>query len=76
MMTRSLHPRLVRWTLLNESALREARAAGEPFRLSWAVELPLDPRPIVGGVSLVMTSDAEHGLAHFVAQAVLREASA
>ena len=44
--------------------------------MTWAVELPLEPRPILGRVSLAMTADLEHGLAHFVAQAVLREASA
>jgi hypothetical protein len=75
-MTRSLHPRLVRWSLLNEDELREYRSADDPFRMTWAVELPLEPRPILGRVSLVMTADLEHGLAHFVAQAVLREASA
>ena len=75
-MTRSLHPRLVRWNLLNEDVLREYKSSDEPFRMSWAVELPLEPRPIVGRVGLVMTADIEHGLAHFVVQAVLREASA
>jgi hypothetical protein len=75
-MTRSLHPRLVRWDLLNEAVLREYRDTDEPFRMTWAVELPLEPRPILGRVSLVMTADLEHGLAHFVTQAVLREASA
>ena len=75
-MTRSLHPRLVRWVLLNEADLREYRDGDEPFRMRWAVELPLEPRAILGRVSLVMTADLEQGLAHFVAQAVLREASA
>jgi hypothetical protein len=75
-MTRSLHPRLVRWSLLNEAVLREYKNTAEPFRMNWAVELPIEPRPIVGRASLVMTADLERGLAHFVAQAVLREATA
>ena len=75
-MTRSLHPRLVRWHLLNEDELRVYKSADDPFRMTWAVELPLEPRPILGRVSLVMTADLEHGLAHFAAHAVLREASA
>jgi hypothetical protein len=75
-MTRSLHERLVRWDLVNEPVLREYKSTDEPFRMTWAVELPLEPRPILGRVSLVMTADLEHGLAHFVTQAVLREASA
>ena len=75
-MTRSLHERLVRWDLVNEPALREYKSTDEPFRMTWAVELPLEPRSILGRVSLVMTADLEHGLAHFVTQAVLREASA
>jgi len=76
-MTRSLHDRnVVRWTVVNEEVLREYKSTADPFRITWAVELPLEPRPILGRVSLVMTADLEHGLAHFVVQAVLREASA
>ena len=63
--------RLVRW-----SALDEPEDTPEPFRISWAVEAPLEPRAILGRVELVMTADLEHGLAHFVTLAVLREASA
>ena len=48
----------------------------EPYRLEWQVALALEPRPIRGRVSLAMTVDLERGLAHFVAQAVLREVSA
>ena len=47
-----------------------------PGELEWAVELPLDPRPIRGRVSLTMTADLERGLAHFVAHGVLTEVSA
>ena len=75
-MTRSLHERLVRWNLLNEHVLREYKNTADPFRMTWAVEVPTEPRAILGRVSLVMTADVEHGLAHFVTQAVLREASA
>ena len=76
-MTRSLHERLaVRWDVVNQDVLREYKSTADPFRITWAVELPLEPRPILGRISLVMTADLEHGLAHFVTQAVLREASA
>lgn len=75
-MTRSLHPRIVRWELLDPQALRDYKNTAEPFRMTWALELPLEPRPILGRVSLVMTADVEHGLAHFATHAVLREASA
>jgi hypothetical protein len=47
----------------------------EPYRLEWAVELAIEP-PIRGRVSLAMTTDLGQGVAHFVAQAVLREATA
>jgi hypothetical protein len=76
-MTRSLHAeRVVRWNLLNEHVLREYKNTADPFRMTWAIEVPLQPRAILGRVDLVMTADLEHGLAHFVTQAVLREASA
>ena len=75
-MTRSLHPGLVRWRLIDDAIVREYKATDEPYRLDWAVELPLDPRPIRGRVSLTMTADLERGLAHFVAHGVLTEASA
>jgi|tagenome__1003787_1003787.scaffolds.fasta_scaffold19910634_2 hypothetical protein len=75
-MTRSLHPGLVRWHLLDDAIVREYKSTAEPYRLDWAVELPLEPRPIRGRVSLTMTADLERGLAHFVAHAVLTEASA
>jgi hypothetical protein len=75
-MRRSLHERLVRWDLINEDVLREYKNTDQPFRMTWAIELPLEPRAILGRVNLVMTADLEHGLAHFVTQAVLREATA
>jgi hypothetical protein len=75
-MTRSLHANLVRWQLIDDTIVREYKATSEPYRLNWAIELPLEPRPIRGRVSLAMTADPERGVAHFVAQAVLAEVSA
>ncbi len=71
-MTRALHAVPVHWEIVEA----ERRAPAEPYRLEWAIELPLEPRPIRGRVSLAMTADPERGVAHFVAQAVLREVSA
>jgi hypothetical protein len=79
-MTRSLHAVPARWELVDDAAVREYAAseahAAEPYRLEWAIEIPLEPRPIRGRVSLAMTVDLERALAHFVAQAVLREVTA
>jgi hypothetical protein len=75
-MTRSLHPSLVRWKMLDDAIVREYKTGSEPYRLNWAVAVPLEPRRILGRVTLSMTADLERGVAHFVAQAVLREASA
>ena len=79
-MTRSLHAVPARWTMINDSVVREYTAndarPAEPYRLEWQLEVALEPRPIEGRVSLAMTVDLERGLAHFVAQAVLREVSA
>ena len=75
-MTRSLHPGLVRWHLIDDAIVRDYKSTDEPYRLDWAVELPLEPRPIRGRVSLTMTADLERGLAHFVAHGVLTEVSA
>ena len=74
--TRSLHPALVRWHMLDDAIVREYKTTAEPYRLDWEVQLPLEPRHIRGRVSLTMTADLERGLAHFVAHAVLREVSA
>ena len=71
-MTRALHAVALHWEIVDDGAPR----AAEPYRLEWAIELPLEPRPIRGRVSLAMTADPERGVAHFVAQAVLREVSA
>ena len=66
-----------RWEIVDDAVVREyATPAAEPYRLEWAIELALEPRPIRGRVSLAMTVDLERALAHFVAQAVLREVSA
>jgi hypothetical protein len=75
-MTRSLHPALVRWHLIDDAIVRDYKSTDEPYRLDWAVELPLEARPIRGRVSLTMTADLERGLAHFVAHGVLTEVSA
>ena len=79
-MTRSLHAVPARWELVDDSIVREYAGTDvkpdEPYRLEWRVEVALEPRPIHGRVSLAMTVDLERALAHFVAQAVLREASA
>ena len=79
-MTRSLHAVPARWELLDDSVVRdysvtEARPA-EPYRLEWAIEIALEPRPIRGRVGVAMTVDPAGGVAHFVAHALLREASA
>jgi hypothetical protein len=79
-MTRSLHAVPARWELVDDAVVRdytatEARPA-EPYRLEWAIEIALEPRPIRGRVSLAMTVDLAQGVAHFVAQAVLREVTA
>ena len=66
----------MRWHLIDDAIVREYKSTDEPYRLDWAVELPLEPRPIRGRVSLAMTADLERGLAHFVAHAVLPEVSA
>jgi hypothetical protein len=79
-MTRSLHAVPARWDIVDDSVVREYAGSdvrpAEPYRLEWHVAVALDPRPISGRVSLAMTVDLERGLAHFVAQAVLRGASA
>ena len=79
-MTRSLNAVPARWDIVDDAVVREYTATearpAEPYRLEWALEVALDPHPIRGRVSLAMTVDLERALAHFVAQAVLREASA
>ena len=74
-MTRSLHAVPARWELVDDAVVGDY-APAEPYRLEWAIEIELEPRPIRGRVSLAMTVDLERALAHFVAQAVLREVSA
>jgi len=79
-MTRSLHAVPARWDMVDDAVVREYVATeerpAEPYRLEWRIELALDPRPVGGRVALAMTVDFERGVAHFVAQAVLREVSA
>lgn len=76
-MTRSLHAVPARWDIVDDAVVREYTATearpAEPYRLEWAIEVALEPLPIRGRVSLAMTVDLERELAHFVAQAVLRE---
>ena len=79
-MTRSLHAVPARWEMVDDDVVREyvvteARPA-KPYRLEWQIDVALEPRPIRGRVSLAMTVDLEGGVAHVVAQAVLRETSA
>jgi hypothetical protein len=71
---RALHPVPPRWELIGGTA--DETATDEPYRLEWRVDAPLDPRPVRGRVIVTMTVDFDHGVAHFVAQAVLREVSA
>ena len=73
-MVRSLHERTVRFEVVDQDIVREYVPA-EPYRLEWAVDLATEP-PIRGRVSIAMTVDLGQGVAHFVAQAVLREATA
>jgi hypothetical protein len=78
--TRTLHEVPGRWELVDDGVVREygpgeARPA-EPYRLEWRVEIALEPRAVRGLAGLAMTVDWERGVAHFVAQAVLREATA
>jgi hypothetical protein len=75
-MTRSLHEVPARWEIVDDSVVRQSTPAAEPYRLEWSIEIALEPHPIRGRVSLAMTVDLERALAHFVAQAVLREDSA
>ena len=73
-MVRSLHERTVRFEVVDQDIVREYVPA-EPYRLEWSVDLATEP-PIRGRVSIAMTVDLGQGVAHFVAQAVLREATA
>jgi hypothetical protein len=79
-MTRSLHTVPARWEIVDDSVVREYTATetrpAEPYRLEWAIEVMLEPRPIRGRVGLAMTVDPAGGVAHFVAHAQLREATA
>jgi hypothetical protein len=71
---RALHPVPPRWELVGGAA--DQASTDEVYRLQWRVDAPLEPRPVHGRVELAMTTDWEQGVAHFVALAVLREASA
>lgn len=71
---RALHPVSPRWELVGGTA--DEASTDEAYRLEWRVDVPLEPRPVQGRVELAMTTDWERGVAHFVAQAVLREATA
>jgi hypothetical protein len=68
---RALHAVPPRWELVGGSA--EEAAAEDAYRLEWRVDAPLEPHPVRGTVSLAMTTDWEQGVAHFLAQAFLRE---
>jgi hypothetical protein len=78
--TRTLHAMPARWDIVDDAVVRDYSASeerpAEPYRLEWQFELALEPRPLRGRAGLAMTVDWERGVAHFVAQAVLREASA
>jgi hypothetical protein len=71
---RALHPVPPRWELVGGTA--DEAATDDAYRLEWRVAVPLEARPLLGHVGLAMTTDWERGVAHFVAQAILREASA
>jgi hypothetical protein len=71
---RALHPVPPRWELVGGSA--EEAAAEDAYRLEWRVVAPLEPGQVQGTVSLAMTTDWDAGVAHFLAQAFLREVSA
>ena len=76
-MTRTLHALPGRWVVVSDpEAGGGAAGVTEPYRLAWRFELALEPRPLQGHVTLAMTTDWRRGVAHFVGQAVLREASA
>jgi hypothetical protein len=72
--SRALHPIPPRWELIGGTA--EEDATDEAYRLEWRVDAAVDPRPVRGTVTVAMTVDFDQGVAHFVAQAVLREVSA
>jgi len=71
---RALHPVPPRWELIDGAAV--GAATEEPYRLEWHVDAPLEPNPVRGRVTVVMTVDFDQGVAHFVAQAILREITA
>jgi hypothetical protein len=71
---RSLHAVTPRWELFGGTT--EEGGKDEPYRLQWRVHVPLEPSALQGRVAVTMTVDFDHGTAHFVAQAVLREVSA
>ncbi len=78
--TRTLHAMPARWDIADDAVVRDYSASeerpAEPYRLEWQFELGVVPRRLRGRAGLAMTVDWERGVAHFVAQAVLREASA
>jgi hypothetical protein len=66
---RALHAVPPRWDLVGGAA--DDAAAEDAYRLEWRVG-----GPVRGSVSLAMTTDWERGVAHFLAQAFLREVTA
>ena len=71
---RALHPVPPRWELVGGAA--DEAATDEPYRLDWRIDAPLEPHPVRGRVEVAMTVDFDQGVAHFVAQALLREITA
>jgi hypothetical protein len=71
---RALHAVPPRWELVGGSA--DDAAADDAYRLEWRIHVPLEPRAVHGSATVAMTVDFDRGEAHFVAEAILREASA
>ena len=50
-----------------------AGAAAEPARVTFSFYAELEPLPVLARIEVASTVDREHGVTHFVAQAIVRE---
>jgi hypothetical protein len=77
-MTRSLHATPARWGTDEAPATQYGKKLDEtpePYRVEFSYYLDITPAAILARITLASTVDRERGLTHFVAQAVVREAS-